>query len=109
MDSAADDGTSIVGTPVRFPPGRVAVRLGPEQHAGYRRLYSHYRTVLTGLPVLRDRDFDGRKVLLKRDELDALNAALRTAEEGARPAGDETFGSQERSRSKLFKRLQYLS
>jgi hypothetical protein len=92
---------------VRFPPGRVSVRLGPEHHAAYRRLYSRYGTVLAGVPVLRDRDFDGRKVVLKQEELDALNAAL-ISPDGAGPP-DETFGSQERSRSKLFKRLQYLS
>ncbi len=108
MDSVPEDEVAIVGTPVRFPPGRIAVRLGPEQHSAYRRLYGHYRSVLAGLPVLRDRDFDGRKVLLKRHELDALNTAL-AAPSGGDAVGGETFGRQEQSRSKLFKRLQYLS
>ena len=52
----------IVGKAVRFPPGRVEIRLGPEQRSPYRRLYAAYGTVLDGLPVLRDRDFDGRAV-----------------------------------------------
>ena len=109
MESAPEDGGPIIGKPVRFPPGRVAVRLGAEHHAAYRRLYGRYRTVLSDLPVLRDRDFDGRKVLLTRAQLQALNAALASPEAGGGTGGGDSFGAQERSRRKLFKRLQFLS
>lgn len=98
----------IVGTPLRFPPGRVAVRLDEGHRLAYRRLYQRYQSVLAGLPVLRDRDFDGRAVRMTAQELTALNQALAGLEE---PAGapQDAFGAQERARTRLFKRLQFLS
>jgi hypothetical protein len=75
----------------------------------YRELYSRFGTLLDGLPVLRERDFDGRGVKVTLGELDALNRAFTGAVgSGDRPS-DSVFGSQEASRTKLFKRLQYLS
>jgi hypothetical protein len=97
------------GKPVRIPPGHVAVKLSHEYRRAYRALYAHYGTVLEGLPVLRERDFDGRTVKLKAEQLEALNRALArlagTKPEGARGA----FEAQERTKNRLFKRLQYLS
>lgn len=100
----------IVGTPVRIPPGHVAVRLDARYRLPYRRLYRRYQTELAGLPVLRDRDFDGRVVKMRGQELEALNVALARvlggATDGRRPT---PFGAQERVRTSLFKRLQFLS
>ena len=66
----------IAGTPARVPPGRVVVQLNDEHRRAYRMLYARYRTILDGLPVLRDRDFDGRRVKMNAAQLDALNAAF---------------------------------
>ena len=99
----------IVGKAVRFPPGRVEIRLGPEQRSPYRRLYAAYGTVLDGLPVLRDRDFDGRAVSVTQRQLQALNQAFaKLADEGS-AAAEGVFSTQEARRTRLFKRLQYLS
>lgn len=100
---------SIVGKPVKFPPGRVEIHLKPEHRSAYRRLYASYRTILDGLPVLRDRDFDGRPVKVTEQQLDALNRAFaKLATPG--PAADEgAFGAQEAQITRLFKRLQFLS
>jgi hypothetical protein len=98
----------VEGTPVRFPPGRVAIRLNERHRRAYRALYAHYRTVLDGLPVLRERDFDGRAVKVTPAQLDALNRAFASLGATKRlPAN--VFDAQERSRQGLFKRLQYLS
>lgn len=99
----------IQGKPVRFPPGRVAVRLDERYRLPYRRLYDRYESYLSGLPVLRDRDFTGRTVLLTPAQLEALNAGLRklAQEDGARPP--TPFAQQERAKKRLFKRLQFLS
>ncbi len=99
----------IVGKRVKFPPGRVEIRLKPEQRSAYRRLYAAYRTILDGLPVLRERDFDGRAVSVTQGQLEALNQAFsKMAAEG--PAtGNSVFGAQEAQKTRLFKRLQYLS
>ena len=99
----------IVGKPVRFPPGKVEVRLNDAQRMAYKRLYDRYRTNLDGLPVLRDRDLDGRPVKMTQAELDALNAAL--ASLGAPPSNrtGSAFGAQEATKARLFKRIQYLS
>lgn len=98
----------IVGTPLRFPPGRVAVRLDEGHRLAYRRLYQHYQSVLAGLPVLRDRDFDGRVVRMTARELAALNQALAALDVPAQ-ASQDAFEAQERVRTRLFKRLQFLS
>ncbi len=66
----------IGGSRVRFPPGRVGVRLDERHRAAYRRLYGQYATVLSDLPVLRDGDFDGRLLKLKPGQLKALNRAF---------------------------------
>jgi hypothetical protein len=99
----------LQGKPVRIPPGHVAVKLSDEYRSAYRALYAHYGTVLEGLPVLRERDFDGRTVKLKVGELEALNRAFARLA-ATKPEGTPgVFEGQERSRNRLFKRLQYLS
>lgn len=95
------------------PPGRVEVRLDAEHRRLYRLLYARFRTVTGDLPVLReDRDFDGRAVRISRSQLAVLNAAL--ADEASRATqvaneAESVFETQAEGRSRLFKRLQYLS
>ena len=98
----------IEGKPVRFPPGRLAIRLDEGYKSAYRRLYGQYQSILAGLPVLKERDFDGRAVLVTPAHLDALNAAFSNPN-GAAKSGGSAFGTQESARERLFKRLQYLS
>ena len=99
----------IVGTPVRMPPGRVEVRLNADHRRAYRTLYARYRTIIDGLPVLReDRDFDGRAVRLTPAQLEALNSAFETLDSPA-PGTGSVFDAQEAGRTRLFKRLQHLS
>jgi hypothetical protein len=99
----------ITGTAVRFPPGRIAVRLGPQYLLPYQRLYKHYQTQVTALPILRTQDFDGRVVKLTPAQLDALNAAFATYGEPTNGSGGDVFAAQERGRTRLFKRTQFLS
>lgn len=98
----------LTGTPVRFPPGRVAVRLEQRYLLPYRRLYRRYQTQLGDLPVLRDRDFEGHTVKMTPAQLEGLNRALATIVmlngDGASP-----FDMQEQGRTQLFKRTQFLS
>jgi hypothetical protein len=99
---------AIIGKALRFPPGRCQIRLSQEHHRAYRALYARYQSILAGLPVLRDHDFDGRTVTVTTSELESLNRALSAASaEAARP--ETAFSSQQAVRSRLFKRLQYLS
>jgi len=100
---------AVEGRRVRFPPGRVAVRLDAGQRRAYRALYAQYQTVLEGLPVLRERDFDGRVVKLKAAELEALNRAFAALASEGEARGGAAYEAQERGRSRLSKRLQYLS
>lgn len=99
----------ITGTPVRFPPGRVAVRLDARYRLPYQRLYRRYQTQLTELPVLRASDFDGRAVKLTPAQLGALNEAFAAYTEGSDGAASGVFDAQERGRTELFKRTQFLS
>jgi hypothetical protein len=86
----------------------VEVRLNREHRRLYRNIYARYRTILDGLPVLReDRDFDGRAVRMTAAQLEALNHAFEAAERA--PEEQNGFGGQEAQKTKLFKRLQYLS
>ena len=101
---------TITGKARRFPPPPgVEVRLTQEHYRLYRSLYARYATNLEGLPVLRERDFDGRAVRITQAQLDALNRAFVAAT--APPPGDagSPFDQQAEGRSKLFKRLQFLS
>jgi hypothetical protein len=89
----------------------VAVRLSAAHRQAYRRLYARYCTILDGLPVLRDRDFDGRAVKMTRQQLAALNAAFASAENAPNGAGAPrtVFEAQQDQKTRLFKRTQYLS
>jgi hypothetical protein len=98
----------VVGTPVRIPPGRVQVRLNDAHRRAYRTLYARYRTVIDGLPALRDRDFDGRPVRITPSQLEALNNALADLA-GVDQPRTGVFDAQEAGRTRLFKRLQHLS
>ena len=99
----------VQGTPARFPPGRVAIRLGAQHQLAYRRLYNEYRTILDGLPVLRDRDFDGRAVKVTPGQAEALNRAFASLAEVPPARAGAVFEAQADARSRLFKRIQYLS
>ena len=99
----------ISGKPVRWPPGRVQIRLGEEHRSAYRALYARYQSILAGLPVLRDTNFDGRPVKVKPAQLEALNRTLASLAEPSKGPIGTVYASQEAARSRLFKRLQYLS
>lgn len=99
----------VQGTPVRIPPGRVAIRLSEAHRNAYRRLYNSYQTHLAGLPVLRDRDFDGRAVKVTAAQLEALNRAFAGLVDEADKGSGAVFEAQADARSRLFKRTQYLS
>lgn len=100
---------AIQGRPALFPPGMVTIKLTPAHRSAYRRLYALSATDLAGLPKLRDRDFDGRPVKVAQRELDALNRALAGLQGPPPAAAGSAFEAQERSRTRLFKRLQHLS
>lgn len=99
----------ITGTPVRFPPGRVAIRLDTSYLLPYRRLYRAYQTQLSDLPILRDRDFDGRAVKVTPPQLEALNDAFARYADSVNGTTSGAFDAQERARTRLFKRTQFLS
>lgn len=99
----------ISGKPVRFPPGRVQIRLNQDHRRAYRALYGRYQSILAGLPVLRDRDFDGRAVVVTTADVAALNRAFETLTARAAGPAETAFADQQANRSRLFKRLQYLS
>jgi hypothetical protein len=98
----------LAGKPVHIPPGHVEVRLGPGHQRAYRALYARYRTIIDGVPTLRDRDFDGRAVKITSAQLEALNRAFASI---SGPSGEPSgaFDAQERQKTHLFKRLQFLS
>jgi hypothetical protein len=100
----------IEGQPVRFPPGKVAVTLGPDLWMAYKRLYARAGTSLSRLPRLRERDFDGRRtVKITQSELDSLNRGLARLQAPRKRDTGTVFEAQEQGRTRLFKRLQYLS
>ena len=90
-------------------PGRVSVQLGPEHRRGYELLYGQYRTIFDSLPVLRERDFGGRPISMTRAQLEALNRAFASLAGPEEPAAASPFEAQDRTKRRLFKRLQYLS
>ena len=97
----------IEGKPRRFPPGRVEIRLDDPHRQAYRRLYQRYKSFLTRMPVLRERDFNGRPILVTRPELHALNAAFSSLNEVRNSTS--AFGHQEEAATRLFKETQFLS
>jgi hypothetical protein len=101
------DITPIEGTPVRFPPGRLEIRLDEKHRLAYRWLYQHYRSFLSDMPVLRERDFDGRPIKVTRKQLEALNVGFASLNENEQ--GNTVFGAQEAAKTALFKKTQFLS
>ncbi len=99
----------VAGRPLRFPPGRVAVRLEERHRLPYRRLYQRYGTLIDGLPVLKDSAFDGREVKLTQGQLDALNRGFASLSEPPALHTGAVYEAQHDAKTRLFKRLQYLS
>ena len=97
----------VEAKPLRFPPGRFEIRLDDRQRQAYRQLYQKYQSFLTGMPVLRERDFDGRPIRVTGSELGALNAAFARLNE--QRDSTSVFGNQEEATTRLFKKTQYLS
>jgi hypothetical protein len=100
---------SIQGQPVRFPPGKVAIKLKPELWLPYKRLYARAGTSLSRLPRLRERDFDGRTVKITPTELASLNRGLARLQAPRKRETGTVFEAQEQGKTRLFKRPQYLS
>jgi hypothetical protein len=100
----------IKGKRALVPPGTLAVKLDPALWQPYRRLHQAYQSYLAGLPMLAERDFDGKRtVKLTPGQLEALNAAFVRLAADSDPQARTVFEAQGQARSKLFKRLQYLS
>jgi hypothetical protein len=98
------------GRRVLAPPGHLGVKLSRGLWPVYRRLLAGYAPYLEGLPTLAERDFDGKRtVKLTPRQLDALNRAFEKAHQSPEPARQSVFEAQERAKTGLFKRLQYLS
>jgi hypothetical protein len=94
------------------PPGTVQVRLDDGHRRLYRRVYARYMTIFENVPALTDRDFDGRPVRMSASQLRALQdafAAVAADGDDDDPTHGSTFDAQAHGRSRLFKRLQYLS
>ena len=62
---------------------------------------------LTGMPVLRERDFNGVPIVVTRRELDALNGAFSSLRDDRKATS--VFGQQEDATTRLFKKTQFLS
>lgn len=99
----------VTGTPVRFPPGRVEIHLDRSHQAAYKSLYARYRTFVDGMPVLRERDFDGRRVRVTPEQLSALNRAFASLLPPATTGAGGAFDNQEQTKNRTSKKLQYLS
>lgn len=90
-------------------PGHVTVRLDAEHRRAYEVLYAQYRTIFDSLPVLRERDFDGRPVTMTKTQFEALEQAFASLAAPEPAASDSPFAGQEQAKQRLFKRLQFLS
>jgi hypothetical protein len=98
----------VTARPVRFPPGRVSVYLDESHRLAYKWLYARYRTLVDDLPVLRERDFGGKPVMMTRAQLEALNRGFASLND-AGPPNLSVFDRQEQSKSRMSKKVQYLS
>jgi hypothetical protein len=100
----------IKGKRVLAPPGHVGVKLPPELWMTYKRLHASYQAYIAGIPMLAERDFDGKRtVKMTPKQLDSLNAAFGRLAEEADTGTKSVFEAQEDAKTRLFKRLQYLS
>jgi hypothetical protein len=104
------DFTPLKGKRVFLPPGQVGMKLPPELWLPYKRLHAHYQAYLSGIPMLAERDFDGKRtVKMTPRQLEALNAAFAGLAAGEVRAPETVFETQEEARIGLSKRLLYLS
>lgn len=104
------DFTPLRGRRVPLPPGHVAVKLPAELWQSYKRLHARYQAYLSGIPMLAERDFDGKRaVKMTAKQLEALNSAFTKMMGDQATAPESVFETQEQARTGLFKRLQYLS
>lgn len=102
--------TPITGRRTLAPPGFIAVKLDQKLWLPYKRLHASYQAYIAGLPMLAERDFDGkRNVKLTPAQLKALNTAFSKLADGGAASPTNVFEAQEEARTRLFKRLQYLS
>ena len=100
----------LSGRRVLAPPGHVVVKLPSALWPAYKLLHSRYQAYLAGIPMLAERDFDGKRgVKMTPKQLDALNAAFARLDAEGREAPQSVFEAQEQAKTRLFKRLQYLS
>lgn len=102
----------LEGKSVRFPPGRVEVRFDESRRQAYRAIYARYHTFLDpDLPVLRERDLDGRAIKLTRAQLAALNSAFARLATVSKVDGKpgSVYEAQARVKSRQTKKIQYLS
>ncbi len=100
----------LKGKRVLAPPGHVGVKLPLELWMPYKRLHAQYAAYLDGLPMLAERDFDGKRtVKMTPKQLAALNAAFAELVDDETAGPTSVFGAQEDAKTRLFKRLQFLS
>jgi len=99
---------TIIGEKVLLPPGHVRVTLNREHRRAYLHLYGQ-SFPLTDVPALSDHDFDGRSIKMSRPQLEALNRRFRALADAADPAPRDAFRDQERSVTRNFKAMQFLS
>ncbi len=102
--------TPLTGKRTFAPPGFLAVKLAPELWQPYKRLHASYQAYIAGLPMLAERDFDGkRSVKLTSKQLEALNTAFSNLADDSKAKPTNVFEAQEEALTQLFKRLQHLS
>jgi hypothetical protein len=99
---------SIVGHSVLFPPGQVSITLNQEHRRAYLRLYGA-TFPLANIPALKDHDFNGRSIKMSRPQLAVLNRRFLALKEEADPGPPGAFRDQERSLTKHFREMQFLS
>jgi hypothetical protein len=100
----------LKGRRILAPPGHLAVRLPAELWPAYKLLHGRYQAYLSGMPMLAERDFDGKRaVKMTPKQLRALNEAFARLDTVSPQAPTSVFGTQEQAKTQLFKRLQYLS
>ena len=100
--------TPIVGRRVLFPPGWVSISLTHEHRQAYLLLYG-LSFPLADVPPLKDHDFDGLPVKMRRRQLAALNREFRSLQSAAPSGSVGPFQAQEGGLTKHFKEMQFLS
>lgn len=98
----------IVGNSVLFPPGYVSITLTPEHRNAYGRLYG-LTFPLADVPELKDRDFDGHTIKMRRRQLAALNSKFRALHDDQPSGPPGPFRDQEHELTQRSKEMQFLS